>query len=125
MTEQVKADTPDPAELIAAALDEAFARRNGSTDEHIRAAHADTARTAVAALAAAGVSAVAVESSRTEWGAQRTPKYGSTVAGSMAKAEAESFARLAQDPATGEPVTECLVRRTVYVGPWEPVDGDA
>jgi hypothetical protein len=111
--------TVDPAAVIAAGLDAEFVARHGSTDELIRAAHADTARTAVAALATAGLSAVAVESSRTEWGAQRTPKYGSTVAGSMRKAEAQDFARRA--PAG---VVAGVAQRQVYVGPWTQV-GDA
>jgi hypothetical protein len=73
------------------------------------------------ALNAAGLAVVPVAETHTEWGARRIARYGSTVAGPMWKAEAEDFARLAKDPRTGELATECVVRRTVYVGPWEPV----
>lgn len=69
-----------------------------------------------AALFAAGLAVVPVAERREEWGAQRTPQYGSTVAGPMWQTEARDFA----DGAPND-VIAGMVRRTVYVGPWEPV----
>jgi len=114
-------DRSDPAAVIAAALDAEFVARNGSTDEVIRAAHADTARIAVAALAAAELSAVAVESSRIEWalrwGAGMVTAVGPTN-------DPVGDERLARGAAAGRP-WDTLVQRVVHVGPWRKVVDDA
>lgn len=91
----------DPREVIAGAV-------GGSTADDV-----------LEALAAAGLAVVPVVETHAEWGAQRTARWGSTVAGPMWKAEARAFAAGApNDTIVG------MVRRPVYVGPWEPVPDD-
>ncbi len=100
---------PDPAQVIAEAAAAAWQAKHGSTDWIIASAQFDSAKAAVAALEAAGLTVIPAGTPRVEWAVRCD---GETVSRDDELDAREDAAELAG---------AVVVRRMVHVGKWTEV----